>query len=257
MTKSPLNHIVVVLAILTATAAVYCHVTASYYCNDDDFMEVHRAAFVDARDPMTMFTTVHFGSFRYRPLSRAMTLLTYLAGHGRPEAFPVRNLSVAPMAIVLGSMLYDFCDAKLFGKPLFLLFTMFIAVVFALGTGVRNNRVAACGATAHRILAAISFEGLSNRASMAFADAPGEDSAEPYGFYRFSGLNTVASRIGTRSQHLQCAVQLLTGNDKITAEVVHADAPSPIESGNASRRYDTLIVVHADGSIIQQNIESH
>lgn len=112
MTKSPLNHIVVVLAILTATAAVYCHVTASYYCNDDDFMEVHRAAFVDARDPMMMFTTVHFGFFRYRPLSRAMTLLTYLAGHGRPEAFRVRNLAFHLLNVALVYFL-----ALVFRKP--------------------------------------------------------------------------------------------------------------------------------------------
>jgi hypothetical protein len=86
------RHAVIILAVLTITVALYHQVTKSYFCSDDDFLEVHRAAFIDAPNPSVVFTTTHFNSFKYRPLNRWLNLVTYQLGGGRPEAFRSRNL---------------------------------------------------------------------------------------------------------------------------------------------------------------------
>ena len=80
------------LIILAATAALYYNVSKSYFCSFDDFLEVHRSAFVDASSPTMVFTTAHFSSFKYRPLNRGLNLLTYGMDHGGPGAFRGRNL---------------------------------------------------------------------------------------------------------------------------------------------------------------------
>jgi len=160
-------------------------------------------------------------------------------------------LTIALMAVVLMSMLYDLYQARFVNTWVFVIFTIFMTVVFGSATWVRNQRVAACGATARKILNGISFQGLSNGASIAFTDAPGDHLARPYGFYRFDGLNTIANRAGSRSRKIQCAVQLLSGDDKITGEVLDSVALSRMESGLLLRQFDSLVVVHADGGVIQ------
>jgi hypothetical protein len=44
---SPFRHCLIVLAVLTVTAVLYYNVTNGYFCSYDDFIVVHRAAFVD------------------------------------------------------------------------------------------------------------------------------------------------------------------------------------------------------------------
>ena len=72
---------IALLAVLTVPSILlYARVTGAFFCSYDDFYEVHRAAFEDARDPARIFTTAHFGSQRYRPLNRASNDLTYRLG---------------------------------------------------------------------------------------------------------------------------------------------------------------------------------
>lgn len=88
-----LPHVLAIVAIAGCVCALYWGVTQSYFCSDDDFLEVHRAAFEDARSPARIFTTPHFGTFKYRPLNRLLTRLTFQAGGGSAWPFRVRNLA--------------------------------------------------------------------------------------------------------------------------------------------------------------------
>lgn len=115
----------IVFAIVACVSAVYWNVTRTYFCSDDDFLEVHRAAFEDAGSPARIFTTPHFGTFKYRPLNRLVTLLTYKAGNGRAWSFRVRNLVGHLVNVVAVYIL-----AVLLGKP------MLVAVVAALLFGL-------------------------------------------------------------------------------------------------------------------------
>jgi hypothetical protein len=62
---------------------------------------MHRAAFEDTREPSRVFTTSHFGSFKYRPLNRVITLLTYWIGHGNPAFFRIRNVAFHLLNVIL------------------------------------------------------------------------------------------------------------------------------------------------------------
>jgi hypothetical protein len=504
----------VVFAILTATAALYYNVTRSYFCSYDDFIEVHRAAFVDAPNPKIVFTTTHFNSFKYRPLNRAFNLLSYAVGHGGPGAFRLRNLffhllniamvyllatllrkpiavattaallfavhplanqavigavmtntaahsmyliaiiffvlatqnrkrevlyvslagifgvaslftydsnivvfgamttyvlmlrfflgkvvnkrlvialatatvcslglylgvrqlfaasayhvaaesivgpglalrntltylaallqvldpvllnqwfgsplpsepnffsgwhgmviiactvaaasailvmvfmlgrrsrsadrwvtdaflvvtawlpvlpvvllarhpsetslylPVALMTVVLVSLVYDLCPSRSAIVWLSVVCAVYLTLAFGSATWVRNWRVAACGAAAHKILTSISFQGLTDESSLGFFDAAYGRVAKPYGYYRFDGLNTV----GEQSRDIQCAVQLVSGNNKIRASILDQEELGRIESGRQPSPYDLLIVVGADGNIAQEKIVAH
>jgi hypothetical protein len=87
------RHVIFVFVICLATAVLYASVTRAYFCAYDDFLEIHRAAFEDSRDPSRIFTTSHFDSPKYRPLNRLLGLWTYQAGEGDPLFFRVRNLA--------------------------------------------------------------------------------------------------------------------------------------------------------------------
>ena len=78
--------------ILLAVAGVYSRVTGAWYCGYDDFFEAHRAAFEDSQHPSRIFTTTHFATPKYRPLSRTLSFLAYTAGNGSPLAYRIRNL---------------------------------------------------------------------------------------------------------------------------------------------------------------------
>jgi len=162
-------------------------------------------------------------------------------------------LTVALAMIVMMSLLYDLCWTG-FRRPwIFVTLTSCLALVFGAATWVRNQRVAACGATSQKILAAISHDGLRSGASLAFADAPGENSSKPYGYYRFTGLGTIASMNSMRSRSLQCAVRLVTGRPDLSVEMLDSEGLNRIENG-ALAPYDMLILVHSDGTIVQQKI---
>ncbi len=78
-------------SVLVLVVSLYVGVTRAYFCSYDDFYDVHRAIFLDSREPIRMFTTA-LDSLRYRPLNRALTVVSTLAGDGRPLPFRVRNL---------------------------------------------------------------------------------------------------------------------------------------------------------------------
>jgi len=90
--KPLVHHILPLAGILILTAIVYAKLPQSYFCAYDDFLEVHRAAFEDTRDPRRVFTTTHFTSYKYRPLNRGINLITYWAGEGSAHYFRTRNV---------------------------------------------------------------------------------------------------------------------------------------------------------------------
>jgi hypothetical protein len=87
-----LKHTLVLATILLASGLIYLKLPTAYYCAYDDFLEVHRAAFEDTRQPSRVFTTTHFTSYKYRPLNRGINLLTYWAGNGAASYFRTRNV---------------------------------------------------------------------------------------------------------------------------------------------------------------------
>lgn len=82
----------ILAGILLLTALVYSRVSAAYFCGYDDFIEIHRAGFEDTAEPIKILTTTHYNSFKYRPLSRALNLVTYLANKNEATQFRIRNL---------------------------------------------------------------------------------------------------------------------------------------------------------------------
>ncbi|MCM3902353.1 MAG: hypothetical protein ND866_11655, partial [Pyrinomonadaceae bacterium] len=96
-----MKHVTILAALLMATGLTYWRLPSAYFCAYDDFVEVHRAAFEDTRDPARVFTTTHFSSYKYRPLNRGINLLTYWAGTGQPSYFRTRNLVSHLLNVVL------------------------------------------------------------------------------------------------------------------------------------------------------------
>ncbi len=97
------GHGVLLAPIALLCVLLYSGVVGAFFCSYDDFYEVRRAAFEDARDPARIFTTAHFGSQRYRPLNRAANELTYRLGG--PRGLPFRGRNVA-FHIVNVALLY-------------------------------------------------------------------------------------------------------------------------------------------------------
>jgi hypothetical protein len=110
MKQEMIGHLVLLTAISLGIVAVYGRVTGAYFCSYDDFIEVHRAAFEDTQEPSRVFTTTHFNSYKYRPLNRAVTLVTYWGGDGDPMVFRIRNLGFhlvnVGLVYVLGLLLF-------------------------------------------------------------------------------------------------------------------------------------------------------
>jgi hypothetical protein len=71
---------------------MFARVSTSYFCGFDDFGEMHRAVFEDARQPANIFTTTHFGGTKYRPLNRLSTFVCWKLGGGSALPFRLRNL---------------------------------------------------------------------------------------------------------------------------------------------------------------------
>jgi len=89
---SAIKHILPLAGILILTILVYAKLPPAYFCAYDDFLEVHRAAFEDTREPQRVFTTTHFTSYKYRPLNRGINLITYWVGSGSAMYFRTRNV---------------------------------------------------------------------------------------------------------------------------------------------------------------------
>ena len=97
----PLKHILILVAVLAVTGFVYAKLPAAYFCAYDDFLEVHRAAFEDTREPAHVVTTTHFESYKYRPLNRGLNLLTYWFRDGEASNFRTRNVLFHLLNVVL------------------------------------------------------------------------------------------------------------------------------------------------------------
>src|SRR5689334_16282563 len=85
--------------ILLGVAALYATVSTAFFCGYDDFFDVQRAAFEDARSPARIFTTTHFGSPKYRPIQRGLTYVSWHWGGQSAAAFRVRNLAFHLLAV--------------------------------------------------------------------------------------------------------------------------------------------------------------
>jgi hypothetical protein len=111
LSKSRLvKRISALLVVLFAVSLPYFPLTKAYFVNYDDFAELNRTVFEDARQPSIMFTTKHDGA-KYRPLNRAINLVFFRLGHGGPGIFRARNvffhlLNVAVL-FGLGTLLSD------------------------------------------------------------------------------------------------------------------------------------------------------
>lgn len=95
------SRVLVLAAIALFSGLLYSGVTKAFFCSYDDFEELHRAAFEDAREPARIFTTSHFGSHRYRPLNRATNDLTYSLSGLKGWPFRARNLAFHVANLVL------------------------------------------------------------------------------------------------------------------------------------------------------------
>jgi len=105
------RHVAILASILAFATLLYAHVTTSYFCGYDDFLDVQRAEFVDQFQPSLILTTTHYGSFKYRPLQRVANLLSYLVAPGEAIGFRARNLFFHELCVVaiycLGLILFD------------------------------------------------------------------------------------------------------------------------------------------------------
>ena len=90
---------------------IYGRLAGAYFCGHDDFIEMQRAVFEDAQHPSHIWTTTHYESNKYRPLSRAMNDWSFWQGRGSPAYFRVRNLvfhwAAAAALYALGLLLFD------------------------------------------------------------------------------------------------------------------------------------------------------
>jgi len=86
------THLAISVVLILSIGIVYSKVTGTYFCSFDDFNYIHRVVFSDAREPGRILTTPHYSTMKYRPLDRAITLLTYWIGGINPTAFRIRNL---------------------------------------------------------------------------------------------------------------------------------------------------------------------
>jgi protein O-mannosyl-transferase len=105
-------HLLLLSAVLFAVAIAYAKIPTAYFCSYDDFLEVHRAAFEDTRNPSKIVTTPHFYSYKYRPFNRGINFLTYAIGDQDAKFFRVRNVAFHLLNVVLVYVL----AWKLFGS---------------------------------------------------------------------------------------------------------------------------------------------
>lgn len=97
----PWRHVALLAVMLLSITVLYSSVTQAYFCANDDFKALHRAAFEDSKWPEHIFTTLELGTFKYRPLSRGLDLLTYRSGGGTALAFRIRGLLFHELNVVL------------------------------------------------------------------------------------------------------------------------------------------------------------
>ena len=99
---APRTHLAAIAVVAAFIVLLYAQVSGAWFCGYDDFNELHRAVFVDSRNPSTILTTTHFVGFMYRPVTSALQYATWSAFHSA-AAFRVRNLI---MHLISAAMLY-------------------------------------------------------------------------------------------------------------------------------------------------------
>ena len=106
-----LKDLAIILAISVFVAVLYGGVTRTYFCGYDDFIEIHRAAFEETRQPQRILTGTHLGTYKYRPFSHGINFLTYKLSGGDPPLFRVRNLMAhlinVGLVYAIGLMLFS------------------------------------------------------------------------------------------------------------------------------------------------------
>jgi hypothetical protein len=95
------NHLVEIVLIVLAVGLLYARVTGAWYCSYDDFTERHRAMFEDNRSPARIFTTTHYVSYMYRPVTSGLQWLTWKYSHDDPVAFRMRNLLMHLVSVAM------------------------------------------------------------------------------------------------------------------------------------------------------------
>jgi hypothetical protein len=117
------KHLAILGLILALTTLIYARVSTTFFCGYDDFLEIQRANFVDRVDPVKVFTTTHFDSFKYRPLNRGANLVTYLIHPNDAIPYRVRDLFFHEISIVavycLGLLLFGSLPAAAIAALLF------------------------------------------------------------------------------------------------------------------------------------------
>jgi hypothetical protein len=128
MTVDTRRHVVNLLLVALTVTVIYSRVSLTYFCGYDDFLETRRADFVDRLDVAAVFTTPHFESFKYRPLNRAVNLLTYLTDPGSALPFRLRNLAFHELSgvgvYVLALLLFESWPAACLAALLFVIHPM-------------------------------------------------------------------------------------------------------------------------------------
>src|SRR6266498_4754455 len=98
---STLKDLLILAAITVLILFLYHRIPATYFCGYDDFIEIHRAAFLETQQPIRVLTDTHFNSYKYRPGSHGLHFLTYRLSNGNPLVFRVRNIACHLINIVL------------------------------------------------------------------------------------------------------------------------------------------------------------
>lgn len=142
-----------------------------------------------------------------------------------------------------------------------------LLICYGGGTWLRNERVAACGLTAERIINQLPTSKWANGSwRIVLANAPGEPVVHRYGIYRYQGLSTIDPSIpqmvpSTESDDIaasvphniiQMALRFASGNSEVQAAIVNQ---SGMDRSCVTSR--TCFVVFRNGYIQEWPPEKH
>jgi len=148
-------------------------------------------------------------------------------------------LPAAFYAILLGLLL----RALLPSKPLFRSTVVLILLCFGIGSWIRNRRVAECGQIAHTILTALPVsQWQSGNWNIMLSNV----SAPPprYGIYNYEGLSTIDPADPETGNGAQSALQIVTGNPQLKADVV-----DPLKMSSSCLKPYRCFEVSLNGSV--------
>ncbi len=117
-----------------------------------------------------------------------------------------------------------------------------LAVMLGSATFARNERVAACGRTAARILSALPVASLRQGAkTLVFAEDPDEPFPPRYGIYSYSGISTIDPG---SADSMTSALRMVTQNTLLAGVVVSPDRMAAVCSENP-----LCFEVHSNGAV--------